>query len=87
MNEKVKYCTICGKKREIVKSGKFNESDGKPELIYAECDVKDCKHGCHDYRKVKNSSGLLKSLYMGYLISYYECIVCGHMSEFPINQI
>ncbi len=63
-----KYCTICGKKREIVKSGKFNENDGKPEFHHAECDVKDCKHGCHNYKPVQGKFGLCKG---------YQCSVCG----------
>jgi hypothetical protein len=41
-----KYCKICGKEKDKVFTGYYNEQTGEKEYKY-KCLVKDCKHGHH----------------------------------------
>lgn len=45
---KIKYCTLCGSKLEIVEGKDFNENTGKKELYY-QCPNLKCERGCLEH--------------------------------------
>lgn len=50
MKLKDKYCTVCGKKREIIEIDMYDADTGKKVFQHAECSIQDCKHGHHEFK-------------------------------------
>lgn len=52
---KNEFCTICGRKMSMIWNGSYSSETGE-KIYIPECDVKDCKHNYHQYKKFSFST-------------------------------